>query len=278
LDAISNNHGMEQTILFGSFYQSQVTIWNCSARLNTRGVTVKLGKFKEGWPTGPGIPWGLIGMGLPTYSNSTPLLNMTYSTALFNLWNILDPVQPNISSVTEHYLSSGVVSVSTILANLSNLNLTTNDLLAQGFTALFNTVWILAFSNYFAEFNTSSTVMMQSPRTPIVVCSWLYFIILTGTSLFLISYTILNAWLRYHTVIPDSMGYVSSMTIENPYISIPGIIPGAGSTLSGMERTKLLRSMRVRIGDVHPGQEFGKLVLARESRFVAKVERKRMFV
>jgi hypothetical protein len=36
--------------------------------------------------------------------------------------------------------------------------------------------------------------------------------------------------------------------------------------------------MRVRIGDVHPGQEFGKLVLARESRFVAKVERKRMFV
>ena len=80
---------------------------------------------------------------------------------------------------------------------------------------------------------------------------------------FLISYTILNAWLRYHTVIPDTMGYVSSMTIENPYISIPGIIPGAGSTLSGMERTKLLRSMRVRIGDLHPGQEFGKLVLAK---------------
>jgi hypothetical protein len=119
LDAISNNHGTEQTVLFGSFYQSQAMIRNCVARLNTRDVTVKLGKFKEGWPTGPGVPWGLIGMGLPTYSNSTPLLKTTYFSALFNLWNILDPVQPNISSITEHYLSSGVVSVSTTLANLS---------------------------------------------------------------------------------------------------------------------------------------------------------------
>jgi hypothetical protein len=61
LDAISNNHGTEQTVLFGSFYQSQVTFWNRLARLNTRDVTVKLGKFKEGWPTGPGVPWVSLG-------------------------------------------------------------------------------------------------------------------------------------------------------------------------------------------------------------------------
>jgi hypothetical protein len=68
------------------------------------------------------------------------------------------------------------------------------------------------------------------------------------------------------------------MTIDNPYIPIPKTVPGAGSTLSGMERMKLLRTMRVRIGDVQPGQEFGKLAHARESSFVGNVNRKRKFV
>jgi hypothetical protein len=43
--------------------------------------------------------------------------------------------------------------------------------------------------------------------------------------------------------------------------------------LNGLERTKLLRKMQVRLGDVQPVNEFGELALGRESRSVAKFER-----
>lgn len=71
------------------------------------------------------------------------------------------------------------------------------------------------------------------------------------------------------------MDYVSSMTIENPHVTISGINPSSGSTLNGLERTRLLRAMRARIGDVQSGEEFGKLALARESELGGKVQGKR---
>lgn len=53
-------------------------------------------------------------------------------------------------------------------------------------------------------------------------------------------------WLRKHTLAPDIFGFVSSLTRDNPHFPVP---PG-GSTLDGLDRTRALRDMKVRIGDI----------------------------
>jgi hypothetical protein len=52
--------------------------------------------------------------------------------------------------------------------------------------------------------------------------------------------------LRQKTVAPDVFGYVSSMTRDNPHIPLPE----GGTTLSGVERTRAMRNVRVKIADL----------------------------
>lgn len=56
-------------------------------------------------------------------------------------------------------------------------------------------------------------------------------------------------WLRINTLAPDIFGYVSSLTRDNPHIQLPT----EGSALSGMDRARMLKGVRVRIGDVQSG-------------------------
>ncbi|EXJ86721.1 hypothetical protein A1O3_03674 [Capronia epimyces CBS 606.96] len=66
-------------------------------------------------------------------------------------------------------------------------------------------------------------------------------------------------WLRTQTLAPDIFGYVSSLTRDNPHIHLPD----NGTTLSGLERARLLRNVTVKIGDVSsPDDETGRVGLA----------------
>lgn len=74
------------------------------------------------------------------------------------------------------------------------------------------------------------------------------------------------------------MGYVSSMTIENPYFHIPGTEQGSGSALGGLQRTRLLRGTRVRLGDVQNGEIVGKFGFATEDQDVVRAIKGRKFL
>lgn len=66
--------------------------------------------------------------------------------------------------------------------------------------------------------------------------------------------------LRRKTLAPDIFGYVSSLTRDNPNIGIPD----GGTTLSGTQRARLLKRVKVKIGDVNGhGSEIGRIGLAR---------------
>ncbi|GAB1317843.1 hypothetical protein MFIFM68171_08053 [Madurella fahalii] len=52
---------------------------------------------------------------------------------------------------------------------------------------------------------------------------------------------------------PEIFDFASSLTRENPWVPLP---PG-GSAMSGAERARVLRNMRVRVGDVMPRKEIG---------------------
>ncbi|GIK06734.1 hypothetical protein Aspvir_002384 [Aspergillus viridinutans] len=64
--------------------------------------------------------------------------------------------------------------------------------------------------------------------------------------------------LKSMTIAPDILGYVSSMTRENPHIPLP---PG-GSSYSGPERARLLRDLKVQILDVQGYNDTGHIALA----------------
>ena len=49
-------------------------------------------------------------------------------------------------------------------------------------------------------------------------------------------------WLRNKTLAPDILGYVSSLTLDNPYLDLPN----SGSVLPGIERSRLLKTSRSR--------------------------------
>lgn len=69
--------------------------------------------------------------------------------------------------------------------------------------------------------------------------------------------------LKYRTQAPDIFGSVSSLTRDSRYFDG---IPTGGSTLSGQERARLLKGVRVRIQDVDSTWEVGRIALSSEMR------------
>jgi hypothetical protein len=75
---------------------------------------------------------------------------------------------------------------------------------------------------------------------------------------------------------PDILGYVSSMAIENPHVLIPGGHPGVKSTLDKLERAKYLGDMRVRINDVGSSEKVRKTAFAAGGNSVFLHEKERI--
>jgi hypothetical protein len=63
-----------------------------------------------------------------------------------------------------------------------------------------------------------------------------------------------------NTVVPDYLGYVSTLAKESPYVRMPN----GGVNLDGMDRARLMKHLRVRLGNVDEGRgDVGKLAFAR---------------
>lgn len=73
----------------------------------------------------------------------------------------------------------------------------------------------------------------------------------------LLAAAIFAFWLRRRTLAPDIFGYVSSLTRDNPHLNLPD----GGSTMSGMERSRMLKRLRVKIADVQDENGVGKVGL-----------------
>jgi hypothetical protein len=73
---------------------------------------------------------------------------------------------------------------------------------------------------------------------------WLTLDLITCGILFIAA--IGSLWLRLRTDAPDIFGYVSSMTLNNPLLHVPD----SGNTLSGVERARALRGVKVKLTDL----------------------------
>ncbi len=97
-------------------------------------------------------------------------------------------------------------------------------------------------------FIPAATTATTSQHTPVYAChfGWLAALLLVAGTLFATGAAALALLLRAPLAL-DMLSYVASMTYANPRFRTP---PG-GTALDGVERARLLRHVRVRIGDVH---------------------------
>jgi hypothetical protein len=274
-----------QPMVFGSFFNSDVTLWHCALHVNTRNITTECIDTPN---TGSDFGCVVSSMGVPTQSFSTPFSNFTIAASQLGLWPLVDTASPGTSSFTELFLAQGhATELDLRLVDLSQLD---NITFATRLTTIFNT-WIQTaqprntepqksdlsrFQPYHMN-STFATPLQFYPFT-IITCDWFYFTVLTLTSIFLLLCCLLSIWLRHKLSTPDILGYVSSSTNDNPYISLPGVQPGSGSALDGLSRAKLLAKMQVQIRDVQTQEEMGKFALTNESQPYRRVGRERRFV
>lgn len=105
--------------------------------------------------------------------------------------------------------------------------------------------------------------------------NWKWFTALLVCSLVLLAAAYAGLILKYITLVPDIIGYASSLTLLNPYVPTPT----GGTTLHGLERAALLHDLPVKIGDVCANEPVGAIAFARgdEGR-VGSLDRKRWYI
>ncbi|KAG9245138.1 hypothetical protein BJ878DRAFT_502883 [Calycina marina] len=105
---------------------------------------------------------------------------------------------------------------------------------------------------------TVPAVVIQQVRIYKVSYEWAA-VFLFATSAMLFS-ACSGVYFSRHTVVPDYLGYVSSLAKESPYVRMPT----GGANLDGMDRARLMKDLRVRLGNVDEGKgQIGKLAFAR---------------
>ena len=143
----------------------------------------------------------------------------------------------------------------------------------QRFSLLFNTYWHsfcnlqaltqteigLGFQAAMPEnvmFNTAAIDMLLAGQHYQV--NWAFLAVFVLCSCIALFAGVLAVVLKYHTLVPDVLGSVSSLTRDNPYTPVPG----NGSTLAGTDFARHVMHMPVRFVDVQPDQLIGKIVMS----------------
>lgn len=92
---------------------------------------------------------------------------------------------------------------------------------------------------------------------PQYTLSWPWLAVDCVSNAVLLAAAIFAFWLRKKTLAPDIFGFVSSLTRDNPNLQLPE----GGSTLSGIDRSRRMKHVKVKIGDVGTAAEVGRVGL-----------------
>lgn len=195
------------------------------------------------------------------------------------------------TSPTEYYIRGAHMPFGTAIAGLDGLAAISSDTFAMRMGQLMNTylqlslaplaytgdlpapngtVWRTSDQSINTEVydDTLPPFLPISSNTTITTtnevykCNYLWFSFLLVSSCILLMLGSVGTALSHLCNAPDMMGYVSSFTYNNPYMNLP---PG-GESLGAMERARLLRDVKVKIGDARADDEVGHIVFATLSR------------
>jgi hypothetical protein len=93
------------------------------------------------------------------------------------------------------------------------------------------------------------------------VYSWLVVFLVANTIMLVGAIT--GVYFSRRTIVPDYLGFVSSLAKESPYIRMPDV----GVNMDGMDKARLVKDVKVRLGDISEngggGDDVGRLAFAR---------------
>ena len=112
---------------------------------------------------------------------------------------------------------------------------------------------------YHGRFNTTTSTV--TTFTEIYVCNKIWAAILFFASTILLVCGLGGAIINHMMRGPKILGYVSTMTRDNPYLNLPS----GGCTLDGLERARLLRNLEVKVQDVAAESQVGHIALSSAS-------------
>lgn len=181
------------------------------------------------------------------------------------------PHDGTVSPIDQYLLGSNkplAAGSQPIAADFSGV---TGQVFSERLTTILNTVWqgslalgsipLGAQANYSASlgsqiyFPSESRITTITKEVSAYAANHLFIAILLVVALILQVCAIAGLILKYTATAPDILGHISTLTMENPYINVPN----GGNTLSGMERARYLRKMKVQLADVHWDQVEGHL-------------------
>lgn len=169
------------------------------------------------------------------------------------------------STATELFLSGTEATLSHLTK--ADLSLVTQSEMEIWLGQVLKTYYMASLAPYGMTGNlTAGNAMEVESEAEVTVWENRYSVNKKWLAMYFISCAVLLAAvvcgiiLKVVVVAPDILGWVSSLTRDNPYA---GALEG-GTALNGWERTKHLRDMRVRIGDVGGKRGVGYIALAAE--------------
>lgn len=176
------------------------------------------------------------------------------------------------SSLTEQYMELGynpIVSIDQVLQ--TNLSTVDGQALTQRLARLLNTWYIpslaiesITYPSTSLDGGDATALATHTISNQVYRCHdvWFNILLLSSGVLFLCGLT--GTILKYSaTHGPDILGHVSSLTRDNPYVhEIWSNSQGdTGNALDGFERARLLRRVRIKLGDCRSTAREGHLVI-----------------
>ncbi|KAK8193486.1 uncharacterized protein BKA78DRAFT_352105 [Phyllosticta capitalensis] len=131
--------------------------------------------------------------------------------------------------------------------------------------------WDGSMNEIFGWSRTSGNWRTPTDSTYKISARWMALYIAATTVLTLCA--IVTIVLQSQIRAPDILGSVSTLTRDSPYVSAP---PG-GSGLESTERARLLKDMWVRIQDVRPGDDVGKIAFSDDKGLGARLKWDRLY-
>ena len=107
-------------------------------------------------------------------------------------------------------------------------------------------------------------------------CSFAWVSVFLLCTLAMLASAILGVVFSRKTAVPDYLGYVSSLAKESQYVRMPD----GGANLDGMDRARLMKDLKVRLGNVSPVDgrgDVGRLALARMED-TARVRKENLYI
>ena len=212
----------------------------------------------------------------PYFGYRTPFDDYSMAQSFFANLLLSQPQPSNVSdsTVTQDYIALNTwISDDGIDDPDESYDL---SFMSLGFTQLINTYLALSQQPYLINSNSEPDIvnivignhtdphftrfsMKGAVYDPRYALSIPWIIVDLMSCQILLAAAVAAYWLRKKTLAPDIFGYVSSLTRDNPHLDH---IPDGGTTLSGLERARMLKNIKVKIADVGTENGVGRVGLS----------------